>query len=156
MNDFVEKPMSYQLKVYDGTVADFDLLPVELDMLPRPDQDLNDGLQIELSPLKFDYSTVKQEVAEGRSRLRLLKDEKGSLLGFTVVSPGEVESNIGMLWVNPQYRNIALGEKLLADAVNVLPSSTISMDIWGGLPMINLATKLGFSQKAGRYSLQKK
>lgn len=150
-----------QFTIYDGVISDFGSLPQNLGMKPRPENNPTNEIQIELGPLEFDYSKVKQEVLEGKSRLRLIKDGKGSVLGFTVISPGEQSSDIKMLWVNPQYRKMALGEKLLQDAVQILPQGVVSMDIWGGEPMIKLATKLGFSQNPGgnmtnRYSFQKK
>jgi len=137
-----------------------ELLPKDLGMLPRDESKVADDLQITLGPLEFDYSQIKQDILEGKSKLRLIKDVRGNVSGFTVVSPAEGASLIKMMWVSPLQRQGGLGEILLQDAVDISPKGMISMDIWGGEPMTKLATKLGFNQNPGgnmtnRYSYQK-
>lgn len=143
----------------DGIVSDFDLLPKNLGM--QVDDRSNTNPDIKLGDLEFDYSVVKQEVLEKKSRLRLSKSSvDGRIIGFTIVSMDKDRGSIKMIWVDPLSRKSNLGEKLLRDAIEISPSQIIDVDIWGGEPANKLATKLGFKQNPGgkmanRYTLEK-
>lgn len=140
---------SSQLTFFDGTAADFDNFPTDLTMPENARQGKNTDIDIKLGPLQFDYSKVKEEVLQGSSLLRILKDKSNNLAGFSVLTPGTDLHNIKMIWVNPSFRKGGVGSKLINDAVSRLPNGQISMDIWGGEPMVNLARKYGFIQNPG-------
>lgn len=167
MGAFNEKDsenMNGKFEVTDGDVTDFKLLPKDPVMPPTPEttSDVDNDFEVKVGPLYFDYEQVKQKCLKGESRLRLIKDNAdGLLLGFTVISPGESSSTVDMIWVNPQCRMMGLGQRLLEDAIQILPDGEISMSVRGGEKMTRLVTKLGFTQQLNgnllnHYSLQKK
>lgn len=147
LNNQNEKGFSKPYKIENGKPEEIDLLPKDLGM-PKKIIEENDSL-IKLGDLEFNYDYTRKSVGNGSAKLRLVKDLAGKIIGFTVLTPGNSDHIINMLWVDPQYRKGGLGGILLKDAIDILPEGVISGDIWGGEPMINLAKKLGFYQNPG-------
>lgn len=151
MTDFKENngEIGNSIKIEDGGVQDFERLPGELGIPQTSNDEIIDGMTINVEPTFFGHDDAKRDVEEGVSRLRLARDINGNIAGFTVVTPSEGSSFIPMIWVKPEMRRTGLGERLLKDAVELCPTGEVQMNIWGGESMINLGTKLGFTQRNG-------
>lgn len=157
--EFAKSEQLEQLEIKEGVYGDFDRLPEELGMLPRQEIPDDDGMEIKVGPLNFDYGPMREEFLNGNVRLRLI-EETTAVRGFVVFTTEEsAEPNtIRMIWVSPSARGNGFGVRLMEDAIENMQPGDVHMDIWGGSPVTALAQKLGFESNPGgslinRYTL---
>lgn len=132
--------------VMEGNITDIDTLPVDFDI---PQSQVETDPRIELGGMQYDYETLKKDMKKGIARLRVMRGgTTGVIVGFSVLYNAPT-NKIDLMWVDPDLRKSGWGAMLIKDAIQNLPSGEISMDIWGGPPMENLAKKHGFIQNPG-------
>ena len=118
----------------------------------KDDWVVTEGVSTDLDTLPDDGSTTlfsienaKKLMEEKDYRLRVLKDDIGTVISFVLFSPQNTDtgvSKIANIWTSPDYRGNGLGKDLLTAAIRGVPSDVIEMDIIG--PVTKIAKELGF------------